>query len=89
MTLIRSLGMSLQSLTKLMKCAGNDDVVTIRADDTSDLLALLFENKSKLSLYCYKIQSLMTINRTRSSSRIRNEINGYRSRAFRYSRYRL
>lgn len=39
--------MNLQSFQKLIKCAGNDDVVTIRADDASDLLALLFENKRK------------------------------------------
>ena len=38
--------MSLASLQKMVKCAGNDDVVTLRADDNQDVLALLFENKS-------------------------------------------
>lgn len=38
--------MSLASLQKIVKCAGNDDVVTLRADDSTDVLGLLFENKS-------------------------------------------
>ncbi|SCV67457.1 BQ2448_5068 [Microbotryum intermedium] len=39
-----SLGMSLQSLQKIIKCAGNDDIVTLRADESQDVLGLLFEN---------------------------------------------
>ncbi|KAK4055941.1 proliferating cell nuclear antigen [Microbotryomycetes sp. JL221] len=41
-----SIGMSLSSLTKIIKCAGNEDVVTLRADATQDVLALVFENKN-------------------------------------------
>lgn len=40
--------MSLQSLQKIIKCAGNDDVVTLRADESHDVLGLLFEDKSEL-----------------------------------------
>ncbi|KWU42207.1 proliferating cell nuclear antigen, partial [Rhodotorula sp. JG-1b] len=40
-----SLGMSLASLQKIVKCAGNNDMVTLRADDSLDVLALLFEAK--------------------------------------------
>ncbi|ORY88142.1 proliferating cell nuclear antigen, N-terminal domain-domain-containing protein [Leucosporidium creatinivorum] len=40
-----SLGMSLASLQKIIKCAGNNDVVTLRADESHDVLGLLFENK--------------------------------------------
>ncbi|GAA5968980.1 hypothetical protein JCM11641_000798 [Rhodosporidiobolus odoratus] len=40
-----SLGMSLASLQKIIKCAGNNDSVTLRADESVDVLALLFEAK--------------------------------------------
>ncbi|GAA5904947.1 hypothetical protein JCM6882_002401 [Rhodosporidiobolus microsporus] len=40
-----SLGMSLASLQKIVKCAGNNDQVTLRADESVDVLALLFEAK--------------------------------------------
>lgn len=42
-----SLGMNLTSLQKIIKCAGNDDQVTLRADDDSDVLSLTFSNRSK------------------------------------------
>ena len=40
-----SLGMNLASLQKILKCAGNDDEVTIRANEDSDSLNLLFQNR--------------------------------------------
>ncbi|BGP39503.1 proliferating cell nuclear antigen [Rhodotorula kratochvilovae] len=40
-----SLGMSLTSLQKIVKCAANNDMVTLRADESQDVLALLFEAK--------------------------------------------
>ena len=39
------LGLNLTSLNKIMKCAGNDDVLTIKADDNGDVLNLVFESK--------------------------------------------
>ncbi|BGP55080.1 hypothetical protein JCM8202_004339 [Rhodotorula sphaerocarpa] len=42
-----SLGMSLTSLQKIVKCAGNNDMVTLRADESLDVLALLFEAKKQ------------------------------------------
>ncbi|GAA5835754.1 hypothetical protein JCM5353_002470 [Sporobolomyces roseus] len=42
-----SLGMSLTSLQKIIKCAGNNDLVTLRADESVDVLALLFEAKKQ------------------------------------------
>jgi proliferating cell nuclear antigen len=45
-TVNSSLGMSIASLQKIVKCAANDDVVTLRADESQDVLGLLFENKS-------------------------------------------
>ncbi|KAM0787345.1 hypothetical protein ACM66B_003434 [Microbotryomycetes sp. NB124-2] len=41
-----SLGMSLASLTKIIKCAANDDTITLRADANVDALGLLFEAKA-------------------------------------------
>ncbi|KAI5480477.1 proliferating cell nuclear antigen (pcna) [Pseudohyphozyma bogoriensis] len=40
-----SLGMSLTSLQKIIKSASNDDTVTLRADESHDVLGLLFESK--------------------------------------------
>ena len=40
-----SLGMNLNSLQKILKCAGNDDEVTLRADDDSDALSMVFQNR--------------------------------------------
>ena len=34
---------------KLMKCAANDDAITLRSEDNGDLLGLVFESKVKLS----------------------------------------
>lgn len=41
-----SLGMNLESLSKVLKCAGNDDVVTMRAEDDADSVTFIFEAKS-------------------------------------------
>ena len=43
-----SIGLNLVSLTKVVKCAGNDDVVTLKANDKADVLNLLFESPSTL-----------------------------------------
>ncbi len=34
------------SLSKIMKCAANDDIVTIRAEDNADAMNLIFESPS-------------------------------------------
>lgn len=41
-----SLGVNLESLQKVLKVAGNDDTLTLRAEDDGESLTLLFENKS-------------------------------------------
>ena len=41
------LGVNLGSLTKVLKCAKDDDEVTLRADDNADVLHLKFEAKSE------------------------------------------
>lgn len=39
-----SLGLSLQHLSKVLKCAGKDDSITLKAEDGGDVLTLTFEN---------------------------------------------
>ncbi|KAJ1675586.1 hypothetical protein EV182_000985 [Spiromyces aspiralis] len=41
-----SLGINLTSFSKILKCAGNDDVITMKADDDADILSLMFEGKN-------------------------------------------
>ena len=35
------------SMSKILKCAGNEDIITLRAEDNADTLALVFEAPSK------------------------------------------
>ena len=41
------LGVNLTSLTKVLKCAKDDDICTLKASDEADLLNLVYEAKSK------------------------------------------
>lgn len=55
--------MSLTSLTKIVKCAQNDDVVTLRADESHDVLGLLFESrkgKDRVGEYEMKLMDIDT-----------------------------
>ncbi|KAI7880364.1 proliferating cell nuclear antigen [Lichtheimia hyalospora FSU 10163] len=54
------LGINLTSLNKIMKCARNDDVMTIKADDNGDVLSLVFESKDsdKISEYDLKLMDI-------------------------------
>jgi len=42
-----SLGVSLSNLAKVLKCAANDDTVTLKAKDNGDVLSLMFESKNQ------------------------------------------
>lgn len=48
------LGVNLTSLTKVLKCAKDDDIVTLSATENGDVLNLKYEAKSKLyhPLHC-------------------------------------
>ena len=35
------------SMSKILKCAGNEDIITLRAEDNADTLVLVFETISK------------------------------------------
>jgi proliferating cell nuclear antigen len=43
-----TLGTNIASLTKVLKCAKDDDVVTLTAMDDADILKLNYESKSSL-----------------------------------------
>lgn len=34
-------------MSKILKCAGNEDIITLRAEDNADSLALVFETLSE------------------------------------------
>ncbi|XP_041363173.1 proliferating cell nuclear antigen-like [Gigantopelta aegis] len=57
-----SMGINLVSMSKILKCAGNDDVITIKADDTADTVTFVFEapNQEKVSDYAMKLVDLDT-----------------------------
>jgi proliferating cell nuclear antigen len=44
-----SLGLNFASITKVLKCAANEDVITLKAEDEGDTLTLMFESPSKSS----------------------------------------
>eukprot|EP00735_Rhodelphis_limneticus_P009361 TRINITY_DN2705_c0_g1::TRINITY_DN2705_c0_g1_i1::g.27438::m.27438 TRINITY_DN2705_c0_g1::TRINITY_DN2705_c0_g1_i1::g.27438 ORF type:complete len:260 (+),score=88.76,sp/Q43124/PCNA_BRANA/62.55/7e-121,PCNA_N/PF00705.13/2.1e-55,PCNA_C/PF02747.10/3e-54,Rad1/PF02144.11/1.9e-06,Rad9/PF04139.8/3e-06 TRINITY_DN2705_c0_g1_i1:78-857(+) len=43
----KSLGINLSSMAKMLKCAGNDDTITLRADDNGDTITFIFENEGE------------------------------------------
>jgi hypothetical protein len=44
---VMAAGLSLNNLAKILKCAGNDDVVTMKAADDGDTVTLMFESPSE------------------------------------------
>jgi proliferating cell nuclear antigen len=52
-----SIGMNLASLSKILKCAGNDDVITMKAEDEADEVTFMFEspNQEKISDFALKL----------------------------------
>ncbi|XP_075149525.1 proliferating cell nuclear antigen [Haematobia irritans] len=55
-----SMGMNLGSMAKILKCANNDDTVTIKAQDNADTVTFMFEspNHEKVSDYEMKLMNL-------------------------------
>lgn len=52
-----SMGMNLVTMSKILKCAGNDDVITMKASDNADSVTFMFEsqNNEKVSDYEMKL----------------------------------
>ena len=42
-----SMGMNLNNMAKMLKCAGNDDIITIKGDDGSDTVTFMFESPTQ------------------------------------------
>ncbi|KAJ1930195.1 hypothetical protein IWQ60_000376 [Tieghemiomyces parasiticus] len=55
-----SLGINLNAFSKMLKCSGNDDILTLKADDDTDLLTMMFENQAadRLSEYELKLMDI-------------------------------
>ncbi|KAL2644292.1 hypothetical protein R1flu_011879 [Riccia fluitans] len=55
-----SMGMNLTNMAKLLKCAGNDDIITIKADDGGDSVTFIFEspNQDKISDFEMKLMDI-------------------------------
>lgn len=55
-----SMGMNLANMAKILKCANNNDTVTIKAQDNADTVTFMFEsqNQEKVSDYEMKLMNL-------------------------------
>uniref|UniRef100_A0A2K5HLJ8 DNA sliding clamp PCNA n=1 Tax=Colobus angolensis palliatus TaxID=336983 RepID=A0A2K5HLJ8_COLAP len=55
-----AMGTNLSIISKILKCAGNEDIITLRTEDSVDTLMLLFEasNQEKFSGYEIKLMNL-------------------------------
>lgn len=55
-----SMGVNIANMSKIMKCANNDDTVTIKAQDDADTVTFMFEsqNQEKVSDYEMKLMNL-------------------------------
>ncbi|KAH8257906.1 hypothetical protein KR038_002811 [Drosophila bunnanda] len=55
-----SMGMNLGSMAKILKCANNEDNVTMKAQDNADTVTIMFEstNQEKVSDYEMKLMNL-------------------------------
>lgn len=51
-----SLGINLTSMSKILKCASNDDIITIRADDEADSITFLFESPKQERVCDYEMK---------------------------------
>lgn len=45
-------------MSKILKCAGNEDIITLRAEDNADTLALVFETLSKFFVFVFYFELL-------------------------------
>lgn len=91
------LGVNLNSLTKVLKCAKDDDMVTIKASDDGDVLGLVYEARSKfclimtieVSILISDVIALLLSRRYGPPGRVHSEAYGYRLGYTRHTRYRL
>lgn len=55
-----SQGMNLANMAKMLKCAGNDDIITMKADDQADTVTFMFESpqQDKISDFELKLMDI-------------------------------
>lgn len=53
-----SMGINLSSMSKILKCAGNDDVITIKTADDADTVTFVFESPNNEKVSDYEIRLL-------------------------------
>lgn len=55
-----SMGMNLTNMSKMLKCAGNEDIITMKADDQGDVVTFMFEspNQEKISDFELKLMDI-------------------------------
>lgn len=55
-----SMGINLQSMSKILKCAGNDDTITMKAEDNGDLVTFMFEHpkQTRVSHFALKLMDI-------------------------------
>uniref|UniRef100_A0A7S3R9Q3 DNA sliding clamp PCNA n=1 Tax=Dunaliella tertiolecta TaxID=3047 RepID=A0A7S3R9Q3_DUNTE len=55
-----NMGIHIGNLSKVLKCAGNEDVITLKADDNGDTLTLMFESQKqdRISDFDLKLMSI-------------------------------
>jgi len=55
-----SLGINLASMAKILKCAGNDDIITLKAGDNDDNVTFMFESpkQTRVSHFSLKLMDI-------------------------------
>lgn len=55
-----SMGMHLGNMAKMLKCAGNDDIITMKAEDTCDAVSFMFEapNQERIADFELKLMDI-------------------------------
>lgn len=54
------MGMNLVNMAKMLRCAGNDDIITVKAEDDGDTVTFMFEspNQDKISDFEMKLMDI-------------------------------
>jgi len=51
-----SLGINLSSMAKILKCAATDDAITIKAEDSGDVVSFMFESKEQTRISHFSLK---------------------------------
>ncbi len=45
------MGMNLTSMAKILRCAANDDIITVKAQDQADTVTFVFESPNQVKIF--------------------------------------